>query len=199
MRQINKIKLTGKNTADVTYDDVKTGEGSKGAVYPREGKDPIHDDFAAAAKALTIHLAILCDQGTMTEFEDAPTKLEPFEVTGVTYSGEDDHRGVTIIGVRHLKDGGVLNLVAPFAKFDRSHSRYAHVDSLLQACEVLNAEAAAYVQEGSEKIAPSTQYGMFDSEEQTEQKEEYHKNRKQRKIRKSEVPEIDDLGIAVEA
>ena len=71
--------------------------------------------------------------------EDLPKDIDKkLEVTGYTIGGEDESRGVTLIGKRFLKSNKVLNLNSPFTKFDDENEPYQfafELEQSIQACE----------------------------------------------------------------
>lgn len=195
IRKIQKVAVNKSNFADITYEELPTGEETKGASYTRIGKDVIHDDFLNVMRELNIHLATKCKQGAFTEYEDKPDMLDEFKTTQVSVGGEEEHRGVTLTGQRELGSNEVLNLNTPFIKFNPIHSTYSYSEILMEITDRLFAEADAYI---NGKIAPSNQLGLFDSPEEKAEKENHAKRPKgrSRKIKEAE-PGIEDEGMAV--
>ena len=100
------------------------------------------NDLRNAFNVLVAHLAFLCEQKEADgkEFlEDLPEGIDKkLEVTGFVIGGEDESRGVTLIGKRFLKSNKVLNLNSPFTKFDDENEPYQfafELEQSIQACE----------------------------------------------------------------
>lgn len=198
LRKITKIELTAQNYANVTFEDIGTGEESKGSEYIRKGKDIIHDDLMESFRALAIHIATRCDQGSYTEFEDDASKLEIFHCTSVVIGGEDDHQGVMLLGHRNLREGGDMPLKTPFTKFDRNHSTYSYSETLMEAVDKVRSEASLYIDPAILKIRPSAQTHIEDTEEKIADRER-HAKRGRKKTKKSDISDLADMGLAVEA
>lgn len=133
--EILKAKVTKDNTLTASYRD-------ENGTTTVEGKNLVTNDLKDAFSALTAHLAFLCEQKEADgkEFlEDLPKDIDKkLEVTGYTIGGEDESRGVTLIGKRFLKSNKVLNLNSPFTKFDDENEPYQfafELEQSIQACE----------------------------------------------------------------
>ena len=112
-----------------------------------EGKDLVHGDLKAAFKALTGHMAILCELREARE-ESAPQELNDLntvEVTGYSIGGTDEDEGVTLIGKRFLKSKKVLNLIAPFTKFANENEEYPYSYELMGAINLCGYEVEQYL------------------------------------------------------
>ena len=114
-----------------------------------EGKNLFHKDLEAALDALVPHLAFLCEQkeaDDKTFIEDIPEEIHNvLEVSGYSIGGTDEDEGVTLIGKRFLKSKKVLNLSAPFTKFNNENEEYANAFELQQAIEACNYEVEQYL------------------------------------------------------
>ena len=114
-----------------------------------EGKNLIHKDLEAALDALVPHLAFLCEQkeaDDKTFIEDIPDEIHNvLEVSGYSIGGSDEDEGVTLIGKRFLKSKKVLNLSAPFTKFNNEIEEYTNAFELQQAIEACNYEVEQYL------------------------------------------------------
>lgn len=114
-----------------------------------EGKNLIHKDLEAALDALVPHLAFLCEQkeaDDKTFIEDIPDEIHNvLEVSGYSIGGSDEDEGVTLIGKRFLKSKKVLNLSAPFTKFNNENEEYTNAFELQQAIEACNYEVEQYL------------------------------------------------------
>lgn len=133
--EILKAKVTKDNTLTASYRD-------ENGTTTVEGKNLVTNDLKDAFSALTAHLAFLCEQKEADgkEFlEDLPKDIDKkLEVTGYTIGGEDESRGVTLIGKRFLNSNKVLNLNSPFTKFDDENEPYQfafELEQSIQACE----------------------------------------------------------------
>ena len=112
-----------------------------------EGKNLVHGDLKAAFKALTGHMAILCELREAKE-ESAPQELNDLntvEVTGYSIGGTDEDEGVTLIGKRFLKSKKVLNLIAPFTKFANENEEYPYSYELMGAINLCGYEVEQYL------------------------------------------------------
>lgn len=133
--EILKAKVTKDNTLTASYRD-------ENGTTTVEGKNLVTNDLKDAFNSLTAHLAFLCEQKEADGkecLEDLPKDIDKkLEVTGYTIGGEDESRGVTLIGKRFLKSNKVLNLNSPFTKFDDENEPYQfgfELEQAIQACE----------------------------------------------------------------
>lgn len=133
--EILKAKVTKDNTLTASYRD-------ENGTTTVEGKNLVTNDLRNAFNVLVAHLAFLCEQKEADgkEFlEDLPEGIDKkLEVTGFVVGGEDESRGVTLIGKRFLKSNKVLNLNSPFTKFDDENEPYQfafELEQSIQACE----------------------------------------------------------------
>ena len=103
----------------------------------------VHADLKAALERLKLHLVVICEQpeAGLINFESIHQfdmeQLDNYVVTGYTIGGSDESAGVTIIGQKLLKSGQVLNLIAPFTKFEDTDA-YMFAGELyadIQACD----------------------------------------------------------------
>lgn len=156
--EITKAKITKENTLVATYLDA-----DKNTVTV-EGKNLVHGDLKAAFKALTGHMAILCELREAKE-ESAPHELNDLntvEVTGYSIGGTDEDEGVTLIGKRFLKSKKVLNLIAPFTKFANENEEYPYSYELMDAINLCGYEVEQYLT--AKKWAIVQQEQPFDEE-----------------------------------
>lgn len=108
----------------------------------------IHQDLLAAFNRLKVHLVMLCEQpeanlvthATITEFDI--TQLSNYVITGYVVGGTDEHEGVTIIGQKLLKSGKILNLIAPFTKYE---DEYDFSSELGQDVQMVDYEVKEYL------------------------------------------------------
>ena len=140
--EILKAKVTKDNTLTASYRD-------ENGTTTVEGKNLVTNDLRNAFNVLVAHLAFLCEQKEADgkEFlEDLPEGIDKkLEVTGFVIGGEDESRGVTLIGKRFLKSNKVLNLNAPFTKFTDENEDYAFQFELEQAIESCSYEVNEYI------------------------------------------------------
>lgn len=139
--KILKAKITKDNTLVASYmdDDENT--------VTVDGKNLVHKDLVAAFKELTGHMAILCElrEAKENSIPDDLTNISSVEVNGYSIGGTDEDEGVTLIGKRFLKSKKVLNLIAPFTKFDNENEEYPHAFTLMQAIDACNYEVVEYL------------------------------------------------------
>lgn len=140
--EILKAKVTKDNTLTASYRD-------ENGTTTVEGKNLVTNDLRNAFNVLVAHLAFLCEQKEADgkEFlEDLPEGIDKkLEVTGFVIGGEDESRGVTLIGKRFLKSNKVLNLNSPFTKFDDENEPYQFAFELEQAVEACSYEVNEYL------------------------------------------------------
>jgi hypothetical protein len=182
-RKIVSVKLNDDNTLDVVYLDHVGEEGQIDKVT-KECKAKAHPDLVAEFDNLRIHMGTLCEQGEFTEYEDGAKPLDILRVTKIAFGGEDEHQGITITGMRLLKNAKVLNLNAPFTKLHPDHSDYGYVQSLELSLQNLLSEADQYL--NGTKVAPSNQLGLFDQQSETEGEEEQEEEQPKKSRRKKE-------------
>ncbi len=88
----------------------------------------VHADLKAAFEALVPFLVTITEQPEAKLFnagninssqfpEEIAKEIAKYTVTGYSHGGSDESAGVTLIGIKCLKSGQVLNLIAPFTKF----------------------------------------------------------------------------------
>jgi hypothetical protein len=180
-RKIVKVKITKEDKVHTSYSEIIGDEGESDVVT-REGGFPAHPDLVGAMASAKIHLATLAEYGSMTEFEDEPSKLDKFHVTGITLAGDDEHAGVVITGMRILQNNKVLNLNSPFVKLNPDHSDYAYASSLEMVINEILTEADQYL---NGKHAPSPQLNLFENTDpETEEQEEGEEEAKPKATRK---------------
>lgn len=139
--EITKVKITKENTLTVTYIDT-----DKNTVTV-DGNNIVHGDMKAAFKNLVGHMAILCElrEAKENSLPDELKDLSTVEVTGYSIGGTDEDEGVTLIGKRFLQSKKVLNLIAPFTKYNNDNEEYPFAFELMNAIEACNYEAEQYL------------------------------------------------------
>lgn len=110
----------------------------------------VHADLKAAFQALVPFLVTITEQPEAKIFnagninadilpEDITKEIAKYTVTGYSHGGSDESAGVTLIGIKCLKSGQVLNLIAPFTKFDNGDADGylfgAELDVAIQGCD----------------------------------------------------------------
>lgn len=134
-KQITKAKVKeGSVEATFTFHidagtELIRGDGTQVCNWPP------HPELKAAMQRLVPHLIVLCEQMEHPiEIGDfSERQLEPYTVTGFSIGGSDEHEGVTLVGQRRLQGNRVLNLVAPFTKWESEHEPYYFADDLSDA------------------------------------------------------------------
>jgi len=125
MKTITKIKITKNLTAEIAFTEKA---GMENEAYTFSSSAIIHQDFYNAMQALTE------DFISMTE-QDCEHNL--ITITGITIGGHDEHKGATIVGQRLLSGNRVLNLVAPFTKYeDMTRSTWEKIVNALHEAEL---------------------------------------------------------------
>ena len=168
-RKISKVKLHKGGGLEVEYEQTITIPQEEGeplelnGEVPYKGRNLPHPDMMDALKMLRSHLALICDLPEAKnldfhELEDLPENLEKLHVTGFSIGGNGDHEGVTLIGYKILGSGKVLNLVAPFTKYQDENGGYNYAIELQGTIDHAASEALEYL---DGKIAPSAQ-GEFE-------------------------------------
>lgn len=90
----------------------------------------IHQDLQDAFNGLKLHLVKICDlkfaevidRHEIGDFD--MTLLDEYNITGFSIGGNNENEGVTIIGNKKLRSGKVLNICAPFTKFQDEFMPY---------------------------------------------------------------------------
>ena len=128
MENVNNeiLKASVKNDrVEVTFKENFSDENYSNEVS-KKCSQIVHSDLKAALEKLKPHLVLICEQPEAraiidTGFFDFDIEnLDNYNVTGYSIGGSDEHLGVTIIGQKLLKSGQVLNLIAPFTKFENN-------------------------------------------------------------------------------
>lgn len=147
------------STMEIEYDDnKKIGDDYVTIEMSAKPKWEPHSDLLNEFKKLRPHLVRLCEEGEVPEAEEErESYLSNFRVTGYVIGGKDEHEGVTLIGRKELSNGRILNLVAPFTKWEDEHNPYDHVWQLHADIEDCSVEVVNYL--GGKK-QPSPQLAM---------------------------------------
>ncbi len=118
--EIKKAKITNQSTLEVTLIEYAENDVTNEVV--KKCGNLVHEDMRLAFKALSGHMAMLCDLKEsvgldLSDPEHAAT-LDKIYVTSFSVGGNDDNEGVCLVGGKKLASGKVLNLVAPFQKYE---------------------------------------------------------------------------------
>lgn len=173
--EIQKVKLKTKDdTADVSYDEILTDVEGDVIInnITMSGGHKCHLDMKRAIEMLAIHLALITEQVEMPKGKKFAVNetgeivphllprdqsiLTTISATGISMGGDDDSRGVTIIGSRKMMNGSILNLTSPFLRLDDKD--YKFIETLKEDLAQIDIEANAYLQG---KCAPPAQMEMI--------------------------------------
>lgn len=158
---VKKAKLVDRLFLEVELEKiVKIQEGEEINTTVNEViekcRQQVHPDLIAAFDALIPHLPQLCELDVhMNLLDPSDFLLSSFKVTGFSIGGNDEHEGVTLIGRKNLKTGKVLNLVAPFTKWEDEHEPYRFAGALYDAIAKCDYEIQQYLFHS--KVAPPVQ------------------------------------------
>ncbi|MPR36588.1 hypothetical protein [Salmonirosea aquatica] len=141
MKTLTKFKLLPLGLA-VWYTE---RHGEYVETVSREMPYPYEESLATALTHLRPHLMILTEMvdGLTPDEAQALMGADRYRVTGVTWG--KDSCGVTLVGRKELRGNKVLNLVAPFTKFDDEFEEYMYSEGLYIAICDLEAEILEYI------------------------------------------------------
>jgi len=144
---IKKAKIVSNITLNYEAEEHENGTVNK---IKKECGHPIHDDLRLAMSKLNIHLALLCELVDIKSFPDLEFPqhpiLEKLAISGVSFGGNDESEGVTIIGSRRLRGNKVLNLISPFQKYeDDTPESYPFTSELYADITNLYSEIEQYI------------------------------------------------------
>lgn len=117
------VKAAVKNDrCEVTFEENFT-ESNYTNTVTKKCSQIVHADLKKALDRLKIHMVVICEQKEANEvlenFDEYNVEnLSGYLVTGFSIGGSDENLGVTLIGQKLLKSGQVLNLIAPFTKYE---------------------------------------------------------------------------------
>lgn len=128
--EITKVKVTKEETLDVEYNehinDDTINEVSK------KCDNLVHEDLKTAFAQMKPYFALICDlreSAGLNPHKYNPEKLDAVEVTGFTLT-DGEAPGVTLIGKKKIGDK-VMNLVAPFTKFEDDNDTFKYGADLI--------------------------------------------------------------------
>lgn len=143
--EIKKVKITGQQTLDVVL--IEHVENDVQNENSKKCGNLVHEDMRLAFKALSGHLALLCETRESVDLDlgddEHAAKVDKLFVTGFTIGGSDDSEGVTLIGGKKLSNGKVLNLVAPFQKYE--DDEYGFAEELFNDIKICLTEVDEYL------------------------------------------------------
>lgn len=146
------VKASIKNDrCEVTFKERFTEENYSNEVT-KKCSQIVHADMKKAFERLKVHLVAICDQKEAAEvledFSSYPVEnLSNYVVTGYSVGGSDEDQGVTIIGQKLLETGKVLNLIAPFTKYEDLDA-YEYANELSGDIHACDCEVLAYMFDG---------------------------------------------------
>lgn len=156
--KIKKAKIKDDLFLEGEYSEDLPGHSKKDSKF--SCTVPVHQDLKDAFAKLPKHLAVLCDELSVSgkikdidQWDD--DKLINFSVRGFTIGGNDENEGCTISGMKEGKYG-IVNLNSPFQKWEGSE--YGHISSLAADIQSCVYEVEQYLFEG--KRAPEQQLAM---------------------------------------
>ncbi len=133
------VKATIKN--DRCTVNFKENDGGDISAMSKDCAKIIHPDLVLAFNMLKTHLVVLCEQPESGMVNHANiggdfdiTLLDNYVITGIVIGGTDEHEGVTIIGQKLLKSGKVLNLIAPFTKYEDDYIFSSELSTDVSLC-----------------------------------------------------------------
>lgn len=152
---IKKVKLTSVATLELEYTETveMDGETFRANVTKKCEHTP-HEDLLNTFDTLKPHLVALCELDT----EQEENAISNFKVTGFTIGGSNEHEGVTLVGRKGLANNRVLNLVAPFTKWEDEHNGYEASYELKILIDKACDEAVEYL---NMKMKPNPQQSLF--------------------------------------
>ena len=137
---------------EVTYRESFSEENYSNEVS-KKCSQIVHSDLKAALEKLKPHLVLICEQPEADEIKRAGIydfdveSLDNYVVRGYSIGGTDESVGVTIIGQKLLKTGMVLNINAPFTKYE-DEDAYDFAGALAADIEACNYEVQEYLFNG---------------------------------------------------
>lgn len=157
---IKKAKFKDDKVTVVYEQKTKRDDKNYTSNVTKESNIPPHADLINALKQLTTHLALITEQVNDTTSPQAANVMKNIKVTQLSIGGDDDQTGVTLVGMRTLSNGKVLNLVSPFTKFDDEYEDYIHIDQLFTDVHLALEEFEAYL---NGKYAPAKQMELAEA------------------------------------
>lgn len=126
--EIQKTKITSHGTLEVTLFEYLENDAVNEVV--KKCGNLVHEDMRLAFKALSGHMALLCElrEGVDLDLNDPEheSAVDSISVNSFSIGGNDDTEGVCLIGAKKLRTGKVLNLVSPFQPFEDEEYEFAY-------------------------------------------------------------------------
>ena len=118
----------------------KENDGGDISAMSKDCAKVIHPDLLLAFNKLKVHLVVLTEQpeaglinyDNISDFD--MEQLANYVITGYVIGGTEEHEGVTIIGQKLLKSGKILNLIAPFTKYEDEYSFSSELSTDVSLC-----------------------------------------------------------------
>ncbi|KAA6334745.1 hypothetical protein EZS27_016951 [termite gut metagenome] len=160
--EIKKVSLNGIKL-EVTYKEHDVEENYINEIT-KKCAPIVHNDLRTAFLALRPFLITISEQTeaglfNVSNIDEKPTDdmekhVTKYVITGYSLGGSEESAGVTLIGQKILKSGQVLNLIAPFTKYEQNDSAeaYPYAAQLCEAVERCNEEVKLYLFEGKYRI-----------------------------------------------
>ena len=159
---IKKVKLVKEYTLYIEWSETYR-ENVDSEVFISEYKVdfpfPAHEDFLETLAKLDVHLALIAEQikvepGTIESPDEIEDEALVFiKASQIVIGGEGESAGVTLVGKKYLRNGKVLNLVAPFLKFEDDDYEFLYelkiiIDELItETQEYIQGKRIAYKQQ----------------------------------------------------
>ena len=143
------VKAAVKNDrCEVTFEENFT-ESNYTNTVTKKCSQIVHADLKKALDRLKIHMVAICEQKEADEvlenFDEYDVEtLSGYLVTGFSIGGSDENLGVTLIGQKLLASGHVLNLIAPFTKYE-DEDGYQYASELSADIEAACFEVEQYL------------------------------------------------------
>lgn len=148
---IKKAKIKDNMFLDVEYSE-KTSDGENKVT--KSCTAPVHDDLKHEFAKLDQHLGNICEQYD----RDGNITPDIISCKGFTIGGAGDNEGVCLLGLRHLDSSKVLNLTAPFTKWEDQD--YENISELSQIIEACKHEVKLYLFEGKHQPEAQMEIGF---------------------------------------
>lgn len=155
--KIHKIKRKKHDSLYIEYDKIQ-----KGVVQSNEATNygyVAHPDLLECFDLLKMHLGLLTEYHPEKnaipyfkfdrdqQLKYAANSIKDIRVTQLIFKGESEKAGVTLCGYKILMSGKVVNVTAPFVRFDADDdsSEYEFNNKLYELCVAVQAEVEQYI------------------------------------------------------
>jgi hypothetical protein len=169
---IKKAKIIDGVFLEIEYTETEAdGDSSVSTDFKGLFRKRIHEDLLGSFDRLKVHLAFLSEYVDVTDddhfetediFEDK--RFDKFKVTQFSMGGSDESYGVTLTGQKKLRGNKILNLNAPFTKFEeqRGQDEYQFLNELYHHVMKAINEVELYL---NGKHVPDPQLDLFEGED----------------------------------